>query len=76
MVAMQDVQTWLEYMVLVFSSPWYKLLHAALPWRAEAKRVRNGLLGVRQVTLHCMHIALHCMQIAHRTSKQLLQRAT
>ncbi|KAL3155121.1 hypothetical protein ABBQ38_011179 [Trebouxia sp. C0009 RCD-2024] len=45
---LQDVKTWLEYIVLVFSSPWYKLLHAALPWRAEAKRVRNGLLGVRQ----------------------------
>lgn len=53
---MQDVKTWLEYIVLVFSSPWYKLLHAALPWRAEAKRVRNGLLGVRQVSISAWHM--------------------
>lgn len=45
---LENVRVQLDWSALTFGSPWYKLLYAVMPWLAGAKRVRNGIQGVRQ----------------------------
>jgi len=54
---LQNVRTELDWSALTFGSPWYKLLYAVMPWLAGAKRVRNAIQGVRQVSFLRAHAA-------------------
>ena len=64
---LQNVRVQLDWSALTFGSPWYKLLYAVMPWLAGAKRVRNGIQGVRQVSFVQAHAGLvHCSMEHYR----------
>ena len=64
---LQNVRVQLDWSALTFGSPWYKLLYAVMPWLAGAKRVRNGIQGVRQVSFVQAHAGLvHCSMDHYR----------
>ena len=69
-LAMQNIKTQLGWSALTLCSPWYKLLYMAMPWLAEAKRIRQGMQGARQVghLAHCQH-AMHCCNICHKSMR-------
>ncbi len=57
---LQNVRVQLDWSALTFGSSWYKLLYAVMPWLAGAKRVRNGIQGVRQVSFLHAHAVRMC----------------
>lgn len=67
---MQDVKTQLDWTSLTLGSPWYKLLYAVMPWLAEARRVRRGLQGARQVRIsYLIWLLRWSMQAKHTQDK-------
>jgi hypothetical protein len=72
---LQNVRIQLDWSALTFGSPWYKLLYAVMPWLAGAKRVRNGMQGVRQVSFLQAHAARICT-VALTITKCLCLRCT
>ena len=61
-LAMQNIKTQLHWSALTLCSPWYKLLYTAMPWLTEAKRIRRGMQGARQVRhFACCQHARHCI---------------